>query len=198
MIKPSLPRKKIGQASDFQLQTLAPQKISRSTRIKFVARSLLISGRGKSSLAPRILIIRPPKYVPLGSLAFYILRGTCYISTREEGYRWQCLWRADVTKCTEAPRRLPNCVAIAETSHSSWRCTLHGILPALPFFSWGGGGGGGLLRFVVAIERISDGVQSLPAAFAVEAWIIKKKGRGIEGIFREGILNFKDWKGSVF
>lgn len=155
MIKPSLPRKKIGQASDFQLQTLAPQKISRSTRIKFVARSLLISGRGKSSLAPRILIIRPPKYVPLGSLAFYILRGTCYISTREEGYRWQCLWRADVTKCTEAPRRLPNCVAIAETSHSSWRCTLHGILPALPFFFLGRGGReGGLLRFVVAIERV--------------------------------------------
>lgn len=147
MIKPSLPRKKIGQASDFQLQTLAPQKISRSTRIKFVARSLLISGRGKSSLAPRILIIRPPKYVPLGSLAFYILRGTCYISTREEGYRWQCLWRADVTKCTEAPRRLPNCVAIAETSHSSWRCTLHGILPALPFFFPGKGRGGGFIAF---------------------------------------------------
>lgn len=196
---------KIGQASDFQLQTLAPQKISRSTRIKFVARSLLISGRGKSSLAPRILIIRPPKYVPLGSLAFYILRGTCYISTREEGYRWQCLWRADVTKCTEAPRRLPNCVAIAETSHSSWRCTLHGILPALPFFFPGKGRGGGVYcisssrsRGFERLADISDGVQSLPAAFAVEAWIIKKKGRGIEGIFREGILNFKDWKGSVF
>lgn len=114
----------------------------------------------------------------------------------------------DVTKCTEAPRRLPNCVAIAETSHSSWRCTLHGILPA-PFFP-----GEGQRSYCVSSSRsrgfesladISDGVQSLPAAFGVEAWIIKKGGGeekegigGIEGIFRKGILNFKDWKGSVF
>ena len=71
----------------------------------------------------------------------------------------------------------------------------------------GGGGGRGGGGYCVSSSRsrgferladISDGVQSLPAAFAVEAWIIKKKGRGIEGIFREGILNFKDWKGSVF
>lgn len=114
----------------------------------------------------------------------------------------------DVTKCTEAPRRLPNCVAIAETSHSSWRCTLHGILPA-PFFPGEGQRGycvsSSRSRGFESLADISDGVQSLPAAFAVEAWIIKKgeEGRrrreqGIEGIFWKGILNFKDWKGSVF
>lgn len=83
-----------------------------------------------------ILIIHPEiRPVGLARFLYYVARVTSRV--KKEGYRWQSLWRVrqaqDVTKCTEAPRRLPNCVAIAETSHSSWRCTLHGILPAFFF-----------------------------------------------------------------
>lgn len=129
-----------------------------------------------------ILIIHPEiRPVGLARFLYYVARVTSRV--KKEGYRWQSLWRVrqaqDVTKCTEAPRRLPNCVAIAETSHSSWRCTLHGILPA--FFFPGEGGGGYCVsssrsRGFESLADISDGVQSLPAAFAVEAWIIKKEG----------------------
>lgn len=187
------------RSKSVKLQTLVPQKYF-VVRIKFVARSLAEKNqawrRGFSSSIPEI---RP---VELASFLYYVARVTSRVKKGIAG-----------NACAGRHKVYGGASSFAKLRRYRWDqpfvLALHAPRDtACPFFSWGGAEG--LLRFVVAIERVwkLGGYFWRRSIFAgcFCCWGVDyKKGReekegigGIEGIFRKGILNFKDWKGSVF
>lgn len=153
-----------------QTSESSPKNIS---YIKFVARSLLISGQENQASRFSSSV---PKYVPLGSLVS-ILRGTCYIPC------WQSLWRRRTSQSVyEAPRQTASLSLGPAIRLGVARSMERRPLPLPLLFSPGGYCvSSSLSRGFESLADISDGVQSLPGLFCCRGcWGLKGRG-GREG-----------------